>query len=285
MPRWSPPGRRCEPVANRLSGQSRPKPAPMPRPSAEPTVATPTSAPLAWLPCDKASAAKAPADSPTRRPPWSSRCQPPHVESASVGASALGAGYGSLVGALVPTLANAAWGGWQRDNQAGLLVGLPASAIAGSPCRTEQASGADGRRRDFGSVLGLGMGVGLGLLWPDNYSQPARIGALAGTTAGWPARSCSNVACISTRAWATRPGLASPAPRSALPRVCCSRASSIRRVRSPSTSTHAIAGGVLLGGSAGLASGLLLSKYHSPAPKNLATAPRGTRWAHCSPAA
>ena len=199
------------------------------------------------------------------------------LRAADLGASALGAGYGSLVGALVPTLANFEWGGWQRNNQGGLLVGLSTGTLAAAALSHQtKASGADIEVATVGSTLGLGMGVGMGLLWPENYSQPARIGALAGTTAGMAG------ALLLERRLHLDEGLGDSAVGLGFTGAALGVAQGIllAGIVDPTgevskTSTHSLAGGALLGGSAGLASGLLLSKYYSPAPKNLATVAAG----------
>ena len=105
-----------------------------------------------------------------------------------LGAAALGGGYGALVGVLAPSLGDAEWareGGWPRRSQGGLLLGLPAGVFAGTALsHLTGAGGSDVAVASVGSALGLGMGLGTGLLWPEDYSRPARIGAVAGITSG-----------------------------------------------------------------------------------------------------
>ena len=195
------------------------------------------------------------------------------LRAPDLGAAALGAGYGSLVGALVPSLANSDWGGWSRSNRGGLLLGLPAGAFAAAGLsHWQKTSGADVAVVTAGSAIGLGIGTGIGLLWRDNYSQPSRIGALAGTSAGMAG------ALLLGTGLRFDEGLGDSA--ASLTLVGAGRGAAqgvlLAGIADPSglvskASPHAIAGGLLLGGSAGLASGLLLSKYYSPSPSNLAT--------------
>ena len=195
------------------------------------------------------------------------------LRAPDLGAGVLGAGYGSLVGALAPTLANAEWGGWQRNNQGGLLLGLPAGAFAGvALSHWTNASGGTVAVAASGATLGLGMGLGLGLLWPENYSQPARIGVLAGTAAG------SAGALLLERRLHLSEGLGDSAGSLGFTGAALGAVQGVllAGLVDPSgevsrTSSHQVAGGLLLGGSAGLASGLVLSKFYTPTPQQLAS--------------
>jgi hypothetical protein len=196
------------------------------------------------------------------------------LRAPDLGAAAFGAGYGALVGALAPSLAQAEWGGWTRNNGGGLLLGLPAGAFAAvGLSHWQRATGADLTVVASGSVLGLGLGSGIGLLWRDNYSQPARIGALAGSTAGLAG------AMLLERHLHLDEGLGESAPGLALVGLGlgASQGVLLAGLADPSgrvseARPHALAGGALLGGSAGLASGLLLSKYYAPSAENLVSA-------------
>jgi hypothetical protein len=189
------------------------------------------------------------------------------------GAAAMGAGYGGLVGALAPSLANSEWGGWLRDNRGGLLLGAPVGAFAAAALSHRLgARNADIVVATAGSALGLGMGTGLGLLWTEGYSQPARVGALAGTTLGMAG------ALALERSLHLDEGLGDSAPVLGATSAALGAAQGVLLAGAvdptgqvSKTPSHAIAGGLLLGGSAGLASGLLLSKYYSPSPASLAT--------------
>jgi hypothetical protein len=183
-----------------------------------------------------------------------------------LGAAALGAGLGALAGSLVPSLADAEWSGFERKTTGGLLLGLSGGAVgsaalahlAGTRPVTLELGAA-------GTALGLGMGLGTGLLWPDAYSQPARIGALAGTGAGMAG------ALLLGRTLHLDQGLGDSAASLGLTGALLGTAQGIlvAGVADPSgevsrASTHALWGGALLGGSAGLASGLVLSSYFAP---------------------
>ncbi len=195
------------------------------------------------------------------------------LRAPDVGAAALGAGYGSLVGALAPSLAQADWGGWDRRGAGGLLLGLPAGAfVAVALSRWQEATGADVTVVAGGSAVGLGIGTGVGLLWRDGYSQSARIGALAGSTAGMAG------AMLLGRRLHLDEGLGESAPGLALVGLGlgASQGVLLAGIADPSgevseARSHSLAGGAMLGASAGLASGLLLSKYYAPSAKGLAT--------------
>lgn len=196
------------------------------------------------------------------------------LRAPDLGAAVLGAGYGSLVGALAPSLAQTEWGGWTRNNSGGLLLGLPLGTFAAvGLSHWQRATGADVTVIASGSALGLGIGSGIGLLWRDNYSQPTRIGALAGSTAGMAS------AMLLERHLHLDQGLGESAPGLALVGLGlgASQGVLLAGIVDPSgqvseARSHARIGGALLGGSAGLASGLLLSKYYTPSARNLATA-------------
>jgi hypothetical protein len=192
-------------------------------------------------------------------------------------AGVLGAGYGAALGALAPTLAEREWGGWQRRTQGSLLVGLPAGAVAGvALSHLTSASSGTVAVAGAGAGLGLGMGLGLGLLWRDDYSQPARIGSLAGTAVG------SAGALLLER----RLHLAENLGEAAGPLGFTGAALGVAQgvllagLADPSgqvsqLTAHQAAGGAMLGGSAGLATGLVLSRFYSPGPTNLATVALG----------
>jgi hypothetical protein len=200
------------------------------------------------------------------------------LRAPDLGAGFLGAGYGTLVGALAPSLLDADWGGWQRNNQGGLLLGLPAGAFAGAALsHLTNASGTSVGVASVGSALGLGMGFGTGLLWPESYSQPARIGAVAGVSAGLAAT------LLLEHPLRLHEGLGDAAVGLGTVGAGIGIAEGIllAGLVDPSgqvsqLSSRQIEGGVLLGGSAGLASGLVLSKYFTPGPRDLAVTVGGT---------
>lgn len=199
------------------------------------------------------------------------------LRAPDLGAAVLGAGYGSLLGALAPNLANARWGGWSRENSGGLLLGLPAGAFAAAGLsHWTHATATDVTVAASGSVIGVGIGTGIGLLWRNDYSQPARIGALAGSSAGMAS------ALLLERALGLDQGLGDSALGLGLvgAGLGVSQGILLAGLVDPSgrvsqATPHALAGGAWLGGSAGLASGWLLSKYYTPSAGNLATVALG----------
>jgi hypothetical protein len=199
------------------------------------------------------------------------------LRAPDLGAGALGAGTGALVGALAPSLADAEWGGWLRSNQGGLLLGLPAGVFASVAfSHLTNASGASVAVASAGSALGLGMGLGTGLLWPESYSQPSRIGAVTGVSAGLAA------ALLLEHPLRLNEGLGPAAPEMGAvgAGLGIAEGSFLAALVDPSgqvtqTSSRQIGGGMLLGGSAGLAAGLVLSKYFTPTPRNLAVTAGG----------
>lgn len=199
------------------------------------------------------------------------------LRAPDLGAGLLGAGYGSLVGALAPTLASAEWNGWQRKSQGGLLLGLPAGAFAGAAlAHLTEASGTTVGVAAAGSGLGLGMGLGTGLLVPDAHSQPARIGAVAGASAGLLA------ALLLEHPLRLDEGLGDAAAglgglgmgvglvEGVLLAGLVQPSGDLSQARNTQ-----VLGGVLLGGSSGLASGLILSKYFAPDSRELAVTAGG----------
>ncbi len=182
------------------------------------------------------------------------------------GAAALGGGYGTLVGALAPTLFDAQWGGGKRSEQAGVLLGLPVGTVTGAALsHLAGAKGGTVRAAAAGSALGLGLGLGTGLLWPEGYSRPARLGAVAGASTG-----------LAAALWLERPlglrdgaGPAWPGLAALGASVGVAEGMLLAALVDPSgevsrTSARQLAGGALLGGSTGLASGLLLSRRLAP---------------------
>ena len=194
-----------------------------------------------------------------------------------LGATALGASYGGLLGAIAPSLASADWGGWSRDNRGGLLLGAPAGAFAAAGLsHWLSARGEDVVVASTGSVLGLGIGMGIGLLWPEGYSQSSRIGALAGSSLGMAG------ALLVERRLQLEQGLGESASLWGVTGAGLGAVQGVllAGIVDPSgqvshTSSHAIAGGLVLGSSAGLASGLLLSKLYTPSGGSLATVALG----------
>ena len=101
--------------------------------------------------------------------------------------AAVGAAFGTFVGALLPTLDEPRWEGIDhRSTGGGLLLGMSAGAIGGAAI--SHATDASSRTLGLtvlGGLDGLASGLGVGLLLADDgSSRPERIGLVAGTSAG-----------------------------------------------------------------------------------------------------
>ena len=200
------------------------------------------------------------------------RLRPPDA-----GAAFLGAGYGALVGALAPSLAAQEWKGFDRRSTGGILVGVSGGALAATALsHALDASSTSVKVGAAGATLGLGMGLGTGLLWAEHYSQPARIGAVAGASAGLLG------SLLLERPLHLDQGLGDSAVSLGLVGIALGAAEGVlvAGLADPSgmvgrTTNHAIEGGLLLGGSAGLASGLVLSKFFTPSAGEAAVAAGG----------
>jgi hypothetical protein len=198
--------------------------------------------------------------------------------STDLWAGAEGMTYGGIVGALAPTLASANWPGWQRSTEGGLLLGVGGGALAGATLSHLVGTSPEAMVvTSAGATLGLGMGTGTGLLWATNYSRPSRIGAVVGVSAGLAA------SMLLEKPLRLNEGLGESAPGLALAGVGIGVAEGIllAGLIDPSgdvarTSDRQRWGGALVGGSAGLATGLVLSKYFQPAPRELAVTVAGT---------
>jgi hypothetical protein len=85
-----------------------------------------------------------------------------------------------LFGAVVPTLAQPSWDDG-RKTAGGSWLGLSLGVVSGAAAaRAFAAQGSEVAVPAVAGLAGLGVGVGTGLLWPGEGSQPARIGAVAG---------------------------------------------------------------------------------------------------------
>jgi hypothetical protein len=186
-------------------------------------------------------------------------------------AGAEGMAFGGLVGSLAPTLADADWGGWRRGTNGGLMLGVGGGALAAATLSHVAGTSPETIAvTSAGGILGLGMGAGVGLLWPTDWSQPSRIGAVAGVSAGIAG------ALLLEGPLRLREGLGESAAGlgTVAAGVGIAEGILLAGLVDPSgqvsrTSSRQLAGGALLGGSAGLASGLVLSKYFTPAPQDL----------------
>jgi hypothetical protein len=109
------------------------------------------------------------------------------LDSTDLWAASVGLGYGGLAGALVPTLGNRNWGGWQRTSEGGLLLGLSGGAMTAA--LLAHGSGVSQRTLGLGVLGGLDgavTGAGIGLLADSDplSSRGARIGVVAGAAVG-----------------------------------------------------------------------------------------------------
>jgi len=192
------------------------------------------------------------------------RLRPP-----ALGAAAAGLAYGGLVGALLPAVTSDRWS-FDRATSGGTMLGLGAGAVlAAAVAQGTNASAGQVAVPAVGGVLGLTAGAGAGLMLDVAGSPAVRGGAVIGMTslAGgalvadhWlhlsegPGRSAVGLSVVGASFGAAEgaflAGLTSGEGR--LP--------DDRRV---------LQGGLLLGGSLGLAGGLALSRRFAPSPGDL----------------
>ncbi len=187
------------------------------------------------------------------------RLRPPAILAGTVGGA-----YGLLAGALLPTLGDDAWNGGRRTDGAswlGLSLGAAGATLAARAIDPDVGSVA---LVGGAGVLGLGMGLGAGHLWASAHSQPGRIGLLAGSTTLLAA------GLLAERTWQLSDSLGSHTVELALFGAGIGAAHGLLagRVVEPSTSAmlagRQLGGAVLLGTSAGLAAGVLSSKWIDP---------------------
>jgi hypothetical protein len=176
---------------------------------------------------------------------------------------AMAGGYGLLAGALAPSLRDDAWAN-SRRTAGGAWLGLGLGALGGTALG--QWQGVSYRQSALAAVagsLGAGIGAGAGMMVPDATSRSERIGVLAGPaalTAG--AFLLDGTLHLSEGAgsqwpWLSAMGIGVGMLNGGLvARVMTADDTSLARRQTE--------GGLLLGGSLGLASGLVLSKYVDP---------------------
>lgn len=187
------------------------------------------------------------------------RLRPPDV-----GAGFFGAGYGLLWGTLLPSLTQPSFEPG-RATQGGALLGVSAGAIGAAVfAHGARATGADVTVPAAAGLLGLGIGGGLGMMSEVDGSRPVRIGAVVGS-AGLLATSLvlEPQLRLATELGPNAPGLA----------LAGALAGGFHgllavEVLSPdhagSLGVRQQYGGAIAGASAGLASGLVLSKWLRP---------------------
>jgi hypothetical protein len=186
------------------------------------------------------------------------RLRPPEV-----GAALSGAGYGLLFGALAPTLSDAMWEPGRATSGGGWL-GLASGAFGGlALARAVDADGSQIAVPVTAGLLGVGMGVGAGLAWPAEGSRAARVGAIAGPTA------LMTASVLAEPALQLHRGLGPSAPALAFWGTVAGIGEGWVATGLVAGSDDALAarqrrGTLLAGGSAGLASGLVLSRFIEP---------------------
>jgi hypothetical protein len=183
----------------------------------------------------------------------------------SVLAGALGGGYGLFVGTLAPSLGDPNWSSSRRTS-GGSWLGLGLGAAGATALGQWQGLS---YQKDVmlltAGTLGLGMGYGTGLLWSDNNTRPARIGAVAGPAV------LAGGALLLDRSLHLSDGMG----MEALPMAGMGAAMGLLNgglladvVARGETQNRQVGGGLLLGASAGLAGGLVLSKLVRPASQD-----------------
>ena len=199
-----------------------------------------------------------------------------HLTDADVGAGFAGLGFGTLVGTLLPSLDLPNYDN-DRRGTGGALVGLAAGAL-GSAAVAHWLHATPGQVAvpTVAGLLGLGVGTGLALLWPyhpttvssfgpEDPSQRARVGAVVGTT------TLIASSLIADRWLHLSDGLGPRAPSMGVMGFSVGAVYGrwIAGLVDPSgvaeqTPGSHVAGGVLMGATAGLATGVVLSKYFQP---------------------
>jgi hypothetical protein len=187
------------------------------------------------------------------------------------GAAAVGAGYGAMIGALAPTLDETAWNGG-RKTVGGTWLGLGAGAAGGAAlAHALSARGAQVAVPAVAGVFGTGIGYGAGLLWGGDGSRPARIGTVVG-----PLALMGGAIALEPRlhlADGLGPSAAPMAGAGAL--YGGAWGLMLAGLLDPSglvsgAEARPLGGGLLMGASAGMASGLVLSRFYEPSSGDLA---------------
>lgn len=191
----------------------------------------------------------------------------PRLRAADYGAGTAGMAYGALIGALSPSLGSADWDGGRRG-LGGALTGVSLGAAAGA--MTAHFTGASGPQvwaPTIAGTLGLGMGAGAGLLWPDDSTRALRIGTVAGA-------SSALVGSIALEPWARfsegpgpgAPGLVTTGAIAGPAYGLMFAALADPSGRLGSDASRGALGGALLGLSGGVTAGLALSRAIDPEP-------------------
>lgn len=191
-----------------------------------------------------------------------------------VGAGFAGLGYGAFLGALAPALRQASWDASDRTSSGGALLGLAVGAAAATVAAHEtEAKGGQVAVPTVAGLFGLGMGAGAGLLFPDDGSHALRVGAFAGPLA------LGAGALVADRWLELSKGLGPSATPLGFAGAAYGAAEGLflAQLAAPG-GQHAqlterlVGGGLLLGASAGAATGLAFSRFRDPPPTAYATA-------------
>ncbi|MEO5768465.1 MAG: hypothetical protein ABIS92_08945, partial [Polyangia bacterium] len=192
------------------------------------------------------------------------------LRTPSLGAAMVGASYGTLLGALVPSLTEPTWRG-DRATGGAAMLGLGGGALLGAT--VGEATGASAGQVAVPAVagtLGLGVGTGAGLLFADSDSQPTRVGAAVGTA------SFLGGSLVLDHWLRLSDGLGAAAPGMALlgGGFGAMEGSWLAGLLDDSGTVagarrSSVGGGVLMGASAGIAGGLLLSRRLTPPASDL----------------
>jgi hypothetical protein len=192
------------------------------------------------------------------------------IRPPEIGAGAVGLSAGALVGTLAPSLADPAWDGGRRAS-GGALVGFAVGG-AGAVIAAHAAEATDGQVAvaTGGAALGIGTGLGAGLMWPTPTSQPARIGTVAGALGG------AGLSLVADRWLHLSGGVPDSAPALATLGGALGAGEGLLLSGAvdpsglvSSTPQRQRWGGVLLGGSTGIAAGLALSPFFAPTGERL----------------
>jgi hypothetical protein len=199
------------------------------------------------------------------------------LRALDLGAGFAGLGYGALVGTLVPSLTAPTWdGGPHAAGGAGVGLAIGAAGATAIAHATD-ASGAQVGMVSVAGGLGTLTGLGLGLMLPDPTSQPARIGTVAGTL------SYAALSVALDRPLRLHEGFGPSAPGLGLVGGAVGATEGVLLAAAigdqglvSATPARQTLGGALFGATAGLTSGLLLSKAYDPTAEDDGVALGGT---------
>jgi len=192
------------------------------------------------------------------------RLRPP-----ALGAAAAGLAYGGLAGALLPTLTSDRWS-FDRATSGGTMLGIGAGAmVAAAIAQGTNASSGQVAVPAVGGVLGLTAGTGAGLLLDVAGSPAVRAGALIGMTSlGGTALVADHWLRLSDGPGPSAVGLSALGAGFGAAEGLFLAGLTTGDGRVPDD-RRLVQGGLLLGGSLGVAGGLALSRRFAPSPGDL----------------